>query len=355
MKTIRIFLTIFTLLSIMNACEKDGDKIYLSSLDENELVATQDEVILTSDISGQVVLSLAWTNTSLSVSHPNMDAPNIISTYIQVSTENDFSSNMTESLELNTSRAYTGTELNNLVLGLEAEPEIVDTYYFRLKSSVGNNMEPVYSNVLSIDITPYSADVIEYIYLPGIDDGISGGWNFNRYLSIYNESAQAYAGVVDVNSLWGYQISIEKDSWDNPYKFGTGDALAGTLELNSDTNIPAPPAGVYLIDVDMKKLQYKLTALSNTIYVVGLDDNWAFDVPLTMTATPGIYSGTISFNGASPWGFQIQLDTTWNRYYGGSNGKLIYKGDNITDDATWAPGTYTMVVDFVNGTYTLNP
>lgn len=41
-------------------------------------------------------------------------------------------------------------------------------------------------------------------------------------------------------------------------------------------------------------------------------------------------------------------------FMAGSAGKLYYKSNNgITDDATLAPGTYTLTIDLINATYTI--
>jgi hypothetical protein len=196
--------------------------------------------------------------------------------------------------------------------------------------------------------------VSPYVYLPGIDDGLPGGsWTFNNFLTLYKEDKLSYAGVVNVNSLWGYGIFTEKDNWEDFYKLGEGDASAGTLVFKGATNLPAPAAGLYLIDTSLKDLTYNLTSLGSTIYISGLNDVWDFSVTLAATATLGTYSGPITITGASPYGFQIHLDTSWNHYYGGSAGKLYYKGSNIKDDASLAAGTYTLTVNVLAGTYTI--
>ena len=56
---------------------------------------------------------------------------------------------------------------------------------------------------------------------------------------------------------------------------------------------------------------------------------------------------------ASQYGFQIHLDISWNHYFGGSNGKLSYKGNNLTEDKTLAAGTYKMTVNLIKGTYSI--
>ncbi len=568
MHTIYIKQYVLMLLSIflLFSCENDGDTIYLSGLEGGDLVATESEVVLSQEVSNQVVLSLTWTKSALSVSDPNMFAPDdVLSTYIEVSTTEDFSSNIVESFETGTSKAYTGSELNTLAKNLQLAPDKAIPVYFRLRASVGNNIDAVYSNTAIVNITSYEIDmsvgfildskmedtgvtlvspssdgiytgfmgatswynffllegdgkiwgndgvtgtafelsseddadkrwncwfpglggcyyvevntnrslwsalyipsltvngdlsaemtfdrpnvkwtyvfqssgaasytirlngtgklydhttgtddaaaidktvafsqagsVIEltdkagditvqvpaageytlvvdlsdpaawkcgivsgseepeetplYVYLPGVDDGISGSWTFDNFLTLYNEEELAYAGVVQVNSLWGYSLNTEKDNWDDKYTMEEGDAYTGTLVWQGENNLPAPEPDVYLIDVSLKALTYNLSKLESQVFVVGLHDVWEFDIPLNATGTPGVYSGEITINSASPWGFQIHLDNSWNHYFGGLNGQLSYKGSNITDDASVSPGTYTMTVDLINGTYSL--
>jgi hypothetical protein len=196
-------------------------------------------------------------------------------------------------------------------------------------------------------------------YLLGIDDGIneSGEWTFDNYLKLYNEDELTYAGVVNVNSKWGYTINLEKENWDDKYILGEGDASNGTLVLVSDAdekpNIPAPTPGVYLIDVSLKALTYNLITVGDQIYVVGLNDQWEFDIPLSaVAANSGVFSGNITINSvSSEYGFQIHIDNSWNHFFGGSDGELYYQGGNITDDTSLNPGTYQMTVDLINGTY----
>ncbi|WP_372776456.1 DUF5114 domain-containing protein [Mangrovibacterium sp.] len=561
MKTIKHFLIALMSIAAFTACEKDGDLITLSGLEQSELMATESTVVLTQETSAEHALSLTWTTSTLTVSDPTMLAPNVLSTTLQVSASEDFSGTIQESVESSLSHTYTVAQLNTIAKNLGATPDAATPVYFRLEASVGANMNPVYSNMITVNITTYEIDMSigfilnsdqeatgatlysadsdgEYVgfmgatawysffleegdgtvwgndavsgtafvtssedgswncwfpgqggcyyvdfntnsqnwsalwiptltvsgdisgeltfdrpnvkwtlpftatsttmtiqvsgtgnqynnatgtddeaaidtpvafaqngsyvelvsqagditvtvpqagdytltidlsdptawtveavegseepvvvnpnvYLPGVDDGISGNWTFDNALPLYNEENLAYAGVVNVNSLWGYTINIERDNWSDNYLLDSGDATSGTLVFQGNTNIPAPTAGLYLIDVSLNGLTYNLTALGNEIWVVGLDDQWNFNMPLTATATAGEYSGQITFAGASPWGFQIHLDSSWNRYFGGSSGSLHYRGSNITDDASLTAGTYTMTVNLIAGTYSI--
>lgn len=565
LKTIKTIFAMLALIMLATSCDKDGDNILLSGLEGGKLVAMETEVKLTQETSKQLALSLAWSNSTLSINNPNMDVPDILTTYIQVSDKSDFSSNVVESLETNTSKAYTGAELNTVAKNLTIEADVETILYFRLKGSIGNNIDPVYSNVVEVKVTPYSIDmsrgfildskmsetggylysatsngvytgfmgatawynfymkegdgtvwgndgvdgkaflmssendeakrwnfwfpgtggcyyvevntpkkvwsalliptltvsgdvnaemtfdrtglkwttsinataaktlrlklngtaqqydystgdsapkettvafiqngtslalssqageisvnipavgeytltvdlsnpkewkceavsgssgpvvVSQHLYLSGIDDGSNGGnWTFDNYLNLYNEDELSYAGVINVNSLWGYAFYAEKDNWDSVYKQATGDAFSGTLVSGGTTNVPAPKAGLYLFDVSKKGLTYNLTAVGSNIYVSGLNDVWDFSTVLAATANAGEYSGNITVSTVSKFGFQIHLDISWNHYFGGSAGNLTYKGSNITDDTTLAAGTYKMTVNLIKGTYSIS-
>ncbi len=559
----RILITLFSV-AAFTACEKDGGLVTLSGLESSELMATKTNVVLTQETSSDQILSLAWSTSTLTVSNPDMSAPNILETTLQASASKDFSETVAESVESSLSHTYTGAELNTVVKNVGATPGIAKVIYFRLKASVGDNIEPTYSNVIKVIVTAYEIDmsigfildsdkdttgvtlysadsdgkyigfmgatawynyflkegdgtiwgndgvsgtafvlsssdddderwncwfpgqsgcyyvdfntnkevwsalwipslsvsgdisgdmsfdranvkwtlpftatstsinvqvsgtgklydnstgtddasavdtpvafaqngdnlalveqavnlivpvastgeytltidlrdptawtikavegsggpseVSRYVYLPGIDDGTSGSWTFDNFLTLYDEDNLAYAGVVNVNSLWGYTINTEKDNWDDKYTFDSGDAYSGSLVAKGETNIPAPDAGLYLIDVSLSGLTYSLTSAGDQIYVSGLNDTWDFNVTLNVTSTVGTYSGQITINSASKWGFQIHLDTSWNHYFGGSSGSLSYKGSNITDDASLSAGTYTLTVNLLEGTYSI--
>ena len=559
MKSIKRFFITLMSIAAFTSCENDGDLITLSGLDQSELMATRSTVVLTQETSVEHALSLAWNANTLTVSNPDMSAPNVLSTILQVAATEDFSGTLVETTEAGLSHTYTGAQLNTVaktVGALSGRPTVI---CFRLSASVGDNMAPVYSNVVKVLVTPYEIDMStgfilntdqegtgvtlysansdgEYagfmgatgwynyflqegngtiwgnvavegttfvlssedekwscwfpgqggcyyvnfntnrqnwsalwipaltvtgdisgdltfdrpnvkwtlpftatsttmtvqisgtgkqynnatgtddaaaidtpvaftqsgsglalaeqagdltitvpqagdytltidlsdptawtvgavggseepvtvypnVYLPGVDDLISGEWTFDNALALYDEENLAYDGVVNVNSASGYTINVEKDNWDDQYTFASGDATAGTLVFQGEDNIPAPAAGLYLIDISLSGLTYNLTALGNEIWVTGLDDKWEFDMPLTATGTAGEYAGQITFTGASPWGFSIQLDDSWHHYLGGSDGNLSYKGGNITDDASLSPGTYTMTVNLIDWTY----
>lgn len=198
------------------------------------------------------------------------------------------------------------------------------------------------------------AEVHPEIFLSGIDDLISGSWNFDHTLALYDEDNLAYAGVAYAASEWGYSLFAEADNWEDKYTFASGDALAGEMEFKGEGgNLPAPDEGLYFFDVSLKALTYRLTPLTDAIYYAGLNDNWDFH-PLEATRTRGVYAGAVTIEQPSEWGFKLYVqEGNWDVFYGGGGGSLSYQADGITDDATPPAGTYTLTVDLVSRTYSL--
>ena len=188
--------------------------------------------------------------------------------------------------------------------------------------------------------------ISEYLYLPGIDDGISGSWTFDNYLRLISDVDSTFAGVVNVNSLWGYNMSLIIDEWNDVYKMG---AAEGLLQFAGGSNIPAPDPGLYLIKADLKNLTYSHTAVSSLSHA-GLNDNWDLS-PMNETTVPGVYAASVTINAASEWGCKLYMNANWDEFFGGADGALTYLGSGIVDDATIDAGTYDLIANLCDASY----
>jgi starch-binding outer membrane protein SusE/F len=216
---------------------------------------------------------------------------------------------------------------------------------YTLKIDLTNPTQWTYTLTPGEDIG--GEEEIPFLYLAGIDDGVSGGWNFNNTIAQLADGS--YAGVVDANSLWGYKMYTTA-AWADYYTKGTTD---GSLVKNGEGNIPVPETATYLIKANLTNLTYSMQKLGDMVYLSGLNDVWDFNTTLAKTGN-GVYSGTIVVTVKSAWGFKVYIESgNWDEVFGGSGGTLNYLGNGITDDA---PGTYTLTVNLIQGTYqmTLN-
>ena len=151
MKINNILLLCFFSLLLWTSCEDSGDKYYLLGLEESDLIVTTDKVVLTQDNSSDIVLSLAWTKGTLSVSNNKVSAPDVYDTSLEISSTKEFSS-LVEVRGESLSIAFTGKELNAIAKELGVIPDVATPIYFRLKGSIGNNIPAVYSVIKEVSL-----------------------------------------------------------------------------------------------------------------------------------------------------------------------------------------------------------
>ncbi|MCC8152928.1 MAG: hypothetical protein LIP01_01130 [Tannerellaceae bacterium] len=169
-----------------------------------------------------------------------------------------------------------------------------------------------------------------------------------------------YSGIINVDpSVSGYKILIEENNWDDYYGTSDSDPYQGVLVYQGD-NMPAPAPGVYLFDISLKQQTYALVAAEDKLYIGGLNSGngiWA-EPPFEYIEqiSPGVYQGSVTITEVSAWGFAFYLQDNWDYKLGLVDGKIAYaeKSENVKDDAILGPGTYTLTVDLVNGTYEFN-
>lgn len=193
-------------------------------------------------------------------------------------------------------------------------------------------------------------DVPERLYLPGITDP----WNFDTFLKVYDRDRRNYGAVNYVNSAWGYQIAIEDGNWDDIYTMvAGGTAFDGKLEFQGENNITAPAEGIYLFDVSLSDLCYKLTPVTSVSYT-GLNDDWNM-YPMEATDSPCVFTAEVSKTANTPWGVKILLNESWDLFFGGNGtaGELALYQDGFEGDNDFPAGTtLILTVDLAKGTYT---
>lgn len=191
--------------------------------------------------------------------------------------------------------------------------------------------------------------ISEFLYVIGVDDGLTGGdWNFDNYLRLTNDLDSTFAGVINVNSNWGFQFTLEEGNWSDIY--GLGDE-EGKLKFKSDDNIPAPTPGLYLIEADLKKLTYSLTEISKVSYA-GFNDEWDL-IHMTESSLAGVFYQPINIAKASEWGAKVYINENWDLFFGGENSTLQYGQDGFEDDKDIETGNYDLIVNLPSSSYVL--
>ncbi len=152
--------------------------------------------------------------------------------------------------------------------------------------------------------------------------GNESGWGVSHLL--LGNGAGQYSGIYYLNGE--FKFKPNKDNWDGDFEKVSGDAYAGTLTTDGGPNIDGPEAGVYMIDVDLTAMTYKLTALTSVSIIGSVKGSWDTDVDLTYNPEAGCWETTAEL-GAGEWKFRANHD--WAINWGGSESNLAQDGANL--------------------------
>lgn len=271
MKTLnKILLTLASILALIS-CEKDGEKIYLQSLGSDELIATTDNVVLTSEMSQKIVLSFAWKGQDVQISDTTVGTAAKAKNYMEISLSEDFSGQIYKDETTSNSIAYKGGELNSIVNDLGAKVGEANNVFFRLGSATGENIPYAYSNVVRVAITPYVMDMNTGIVVEATDQNEVVG---ETGVILYSPEANGiYSGFMFIPYGW-YHYFLKEG---NGLMWGTaGDE--GAFHITSDAgnnrqNMWFPGStGCYYVNVNTKEATWDALYISS-LAISGLGEN----------------------------------------------------------------------------------
>ena len=373
MKTILKFskLLLFTFLIVnISSCEKE-DYLIFTAINQKEVKFQnefQDVYKISQQTSNNISERLVW-------NAPDFDAPTTVTYVVDISTNSDFSTIDMSSGD--TSNNHLGVKVSSMLefaetLGLDDDPSTTFSdgspnntgmVYARVTayagtSSSGANQSSTVSKTASMNI-----EVLENVGACTdaalsnwglVGDAVNGWGGTNRGFAAGNDVpflSNGQDGMFRaVATLYDGYFKIRED---NAWGVNYGDNGAdGTLELGGD-NI-AITAGHYIIDFDSVNLTVTVTPAGTVWGVVGdaTLNGWGAAEDVKLMPDPcndGVYivkdvvlkDGFIKFRQDDAWGVNLGDN--------GADGTTDAGGDNIAVTA----GTYDMVLDTVNGTYTL--
>lgn len=348
MKQLIIFAGIIFL--AFTACKKDEQQAVLKqgtflTTASAGLSASASTLILDStNAAGKQAVTFAWPavnfNTQVAVTYT-----------LQIDTANDnFAKPMTATLVNGLSKSYTVADLNALLTALGFTPGVAGLVQVRVKADVlqstgvASTASTVYSNVVSLTVTPYKVVIIyPKLYVAG--DFLNPAW------TQLNQPGWVLASVKSDGSYEGYINFPNADnnfklcsvlSW-NGINYGWG--TSGTTMSTTGGNLYfAGPAYCKVVaDVNALTISYTTTKWT----VSGSFNSWSTSAtPMTFDATTNQWSVTgVSLTAGDS--FKFVGDAAWATNFGlDSKGNLAYNGGNIPVTKT---GVYTITLDLSGG------
>jgi len=292
-----LFLT--TVLTL-TACDKDGDMLTINTGDDVTLQGSQKEIVLDYDNITGLALTVNWDeNGNLSLNNPAVALPDgVLSNSLQLSLDDSFASNVELPVDAgNYYYQFTTEALNSVMSRLGIAGGERAEVFMRVKSTIGNNIEPVYSNIISVYITPYRIDMT-IAYCLDKNQAMTGGTLMSP---TENGIYQGFRGVGSWEN-W-YMQDGTKVIWGNSADGATFE-LESSATGNKMYNLWYPGvAGCYFTTVNTVDKYW--TALTMPQMNVGGDINGAMEFDrktcewtLVFNATAGVKQITLSGTGA---------------------------------------------------------
>lgn len=247
---------------------------------------------------------------------------------------------------------YTTADFNQLAIIQGLKPNNLGQLEVRVKSSISDAVADIYSNTVTLSVTPYLV-VINYPSLWVAGD--YQGWNPATAPKISSRNSNGiYEGYVNiVGGTRQFKYTSQPD-W-NGISYGwassttTGSDVTGTFS-SSGGNLFVPEDGFYLLKGNTNNSTWSATKTTWGIIGDATANGWADDVKMTYDATKNVWTVTTTLKAG---GLKFRANGAWAINMGdtGADLSLEYDGDNIVIPATLA-GTHTITLDLKAGNYT---
>lgn len=285
---------------MLSSCNNDGDTIYVNTPDDAVLSGPADDIVLSYDNLDGLALTIYWTeNGDITLSDPKVQAPahaNVNT--IQFASDKAFSNMVEEAVEGGVYyRQYTTRQLNNLVARIGLEGGVKAPVYVRIKSSIGANVEPRYSNVAVYNITPYFIDMSIGYYLAA-DHSETGR-------TLYSPASDGvYCGFIGANGWENWWLREGNNTeWGNDGVSGTAFVMGNSTTGLDIWNFWYPgPSGCYYTIVDTPNAQWSALHIPELTVSGDLQGTMVYDKKAnvwnyTFTAEKRTYNVSISGTG----------------------------------------------------------
>ncbi|HVE61530.1 MAG TPA: SusE domain-containing protein [Chitinophagaceae bacterium] len=377
MKYFLKILLLATTLTALTNCSKVDELPFFEAGTAPVLSASATTIAPAPADSNKVALTLSWTNPNHATDSTNYKF------VIEIdSTGKNFSNVATKVVNGGSGTSFTAKELNSILLARGYAFNIPVDMDVRVISSYANNNERLTSNVLNIKMTPYK--IPPKIALPTsgklfiVGDATPGGWNNpvpvpSQELTRIDETT--FGGIFNLTGGKQYLLLPVNGDWSNKFSVGNntvaGLNAGGDFGFNLNDNFPGPTAsGFYKIIVDFQTGKFTVTpftqqhGLPSNLFIVGdaTSGGWNNPVPIPsqqftrLTSTR--FEITVPLTAGKEY-LVLPENGNWGKKFGSDgaatstklSGKLKPDGGNLA--APDATGTYKIVVDFIDNTYTL--
>ena len=158
----------------------------------------------------------------------------------------------------------------------------------------------------------------EFIY----EIGNESSWSEPHPL--YGNGLGQYAAIIYLDGE--FKFKPNKDNWDGDWEKVSGDATGGTLTADGGPNVDGVAPGYYYVQVDLKEMTYKITAVNSISIIGSVRGAWDTDVDMTYNDMLKCWEARETLNAGE---FKFRLNHDWGTNWGGTLDELTQDGANL--------------------------
>jgi hypothetical protein len=359
------------------ACTKKTANTYFGNGSTPTMKLSTTSLAPTPADSSEDVLAISWTNPHYATD----SASELYSIQIDSSGRN-FSKAVTIAVSGALVDSLTAKQINTIALGFGFSYNVAYNMDIRVISSYANNNEQLVSNTITISYTPYvippkvPPPSNHLLFLVGsVTQGTAWSNPVQSPTAVYQfEEVDSvdYAGVFNLQAAGQFLVVPVNGSWTNKYATAdnTESGTGGTFGYNASNNFTGPAnAGWYTMWFNFQAGTFTITPYTgnvpDSLFLVGsaTAGGWNNPVPDPSQAFTQLNSSQFSLSAPLSAAGQflfLPVNGSWtNKYATGDNtetgtgGTFGYNANNNFTGPTNA-GNYTILVDFVLGTFTVS-
>ncbi|MDB5192553.1 MAG: hypothetical protein JWQ96_2116 [Segetibacter sp.] len=347
-KLINKLLLVVLVATLAISCEKDEVRTVLTPGNAPTLTASATTLNLLQANAANDAITLSWTPAEY-----GFKAAVIYSLQFSKKGTNWAPASSSEmSLGTALSKKFTVVDFNKELLKFLPASQVSDVDV-RIKADVATGVTPVYSNVVSLQVTPYR-DIITYTFPQAINlAGNFQNWTPATGPQIVSKATNGqYEGFIDFGTTAAPEFKMVKG---NDWSAGDYGGSTGTL-TNGGGNLMLSSGGVHFITANTTTMKWT-SAKINSWGLIGdaiAVTEWNSDKDMTYNALTKTWSITLDLIGGK--NIKFRANDAWDINLGdaGNDGKPdLGVNDNIPVATS---GNYTVTLDILiggNWSYTL--
>ncbi|HTD99555.1 MAG TPA: SusE domain-containing protein [Mucilaginibacter sp.] len=345
-------------LLMLASCKKDGVKVVSNGGKPGALTANATTLVLDKS-------KLPDTSKVISFSFNKADygyTGAAVTNTLQIDAANDNWANPTTfSMGTKTfSQGFSTAAFNALVLKLNLPADVASQINVRIVHSVSSAVTPVYSNVLSLTVTPFN--LTSWLYITGDFSGWANpGPAEDSLISVTGNGV--YTGIINFPATLSQFLVLPAKKWD--HKYATNDAkdhVSSTVAYDAPNNFYGPVvAGQTQVTININANTITFAKPARYYSVIGdaTAGGWGTDTDMKYI-NDGSELWTINVPLVSTGHFKVRKNHDWTTSFGvpktGGDGKTLASSD-VNDIPVASSGTYAITfapsADDATAQYTL--